>query len=370
MISPLRTPSVRRILYYAAAVLFSLLFGFFVIRPALRARSETSLEPQGDGEYEVQARGYHGPVFFRLKLDRAGRLTDFTLLSSREHPLYAPREAVEEYLGRLVGRKLSEVEEVDGISGATVTTEGIRTALLPGRGRVDWAALGLFSAFWLLTVALTALRSRRLLLAAGFLWLIYVGVLENSLLSIYSLLQLSSGLLLLPGAAVATALLYRNVYCRHVCPFGFLQNLAARIPLDRMPGLRRSALPGIARAGKFFLLAVAVGSFIMADELYLEPYVHLFSRKPLWWLYLLPAGLLLVSVFVRRFWCRGFCPLGAALELAEKVRQWGVLGVRPRWGLVESGRTGAVPLILGAFALVLLSNVLLLLYGTTALIPK
>jgi hypothetical protein len=259
---------------------------------------------------------------------------------------------------------------VDGISGATVTTEAIRTALSAGRRRVDWTGLGLFAAFWGLTVALAVLKSRRLLPAAGLLWLIYLGVLENSPLSIYSLLQLSSGLVLLPLAAVATALLYRNVYCRHVCPFGFLQNLASRIPVGRVPRLRRFALPGIARAGKFFLLAVAVASFIMADELYLEPYVYLFSRRPHWWLYLLPGGLLLISVFVPRFWCRGFCPLGAALELAEKLRQWGVLGVRPRWGLAESGARRAVPLILAAFGLVLLSNVLIFVYGTRALIPR
>jgi hypothetical protein len=75
--------------------------------------------------------------------------------------------------------------------------------------------------------------------------------------------------------------------------------------------------------------------------------------------------MLIASLFIPRFWCRGFCPVGAVLEIGEKARHWGMKGKTMKIGIsagiASAGTTREVLLILFVFGIVLLSNILLAL---------
>jgi polyferredoxin len=191
------------------------------------------------------------------------------------------------------------------------------------------------------------------LLAGGACFAVF-GLLYNAPVSIYRLFQLRGAFLLPALLALASSLMYRNLYCRTICPFGFLQRVAGLLPL---PSKRR--LPPVLRSGRYILLALAVASAAMGTQLYLEPYAYLFSRRPAWWLYLFPAVVLGVSAFIPRFWCSGFCPLGAALRIGAEIRGFFLKGSPPSLGLSLESRPGAAWLALASFGCVLVSNLLL-----------
>jgi len=103
----------------------------------------------------------------------------------------------------------------------------------------------------------------------------------------------------------------------------------------------------------------------------LEPYAYLFSRRAVSWIYLLPVAMLLVSVFIPRFWCRGFCPLGAVMQVGKAIRVWFLKRIPLRFSIPEARNLvsrvspaperNAVWLAFLPFCLIFLSNLLLFL---------
>jgi hypothetical protein len=323
--------------------------------------SSITIEPLEDGRLRMQSFGYRSPIVLTVLHESSGVFSDFRLLESRESPLYASQADIREYLSRLEGRGLDEIRQVDGITGATVTTDAIRQALL---STVEspfkrWRPAALFAFLWAGALAFSLAKGSRrrrnlfALLAGGACFAVF-GVLYNAPVSIYRLFQLRGAFLLPALLALASALLYRNLYCRTICPFGFLQRIAGLLPLPR-----KRRLPPVLRSGRYILLAMAVASAAMATQLYLEPYAYLFSRRPAWWLYIFPAVVLAVSAFIPRFWCAGFCPLGAALRIAAEIRGFFLKGTPPSLGLSFESRPGSAWLALLSFGCLLVSNLLL-----------
>ncbi len=134
-------------------------------------------------------------------------------------------------------------------------------------------------------------------------------------------------------AYVALALVFigRGVFCGWLCPFGALQELAARLArLLRVPQLAipftvHERLRGIKFAILLVILGLSLGSLEHAlQAARIEPFktaivLRFADAWPavLWALLLLAAGL-----FVERFFCRYLCPLGAALALPARLRQF------------------------------------------------
>ncbi|MFO1046657.1 MAG: 4Fe-4S binding protein [Geminicoccaceae bacterium] len=144
------------------------------------------------------------------------------------------------------------------------------------------------------------------------------------------------------GVAAALVLWGRGPFCGWLCPFGALQELLNQ-------GARRLKVPQLAvpwwlherlRSLKFLiflgLLAVSLGDTGLAHRLAeFEPFktaiVLHFWRAPwfvAWALLVLGAGL-----FVERAWCRYLCPLGGALGLVARLRQFEWLRRRRQCGV-------------------------------------
>jgi len=135
---------------------------------------------------------------------------------------------------------------------------------------------------------------------------------------------------LLWGFVAVTVLLWgRGVYCGWLCPFGAIQELVFRIaerfkcPTFEFPEVVHERLWAIKYLILLGLFAVSLQSLVMAEKLAeVEPFktaitLH-FARE---WSYVIyAAGLLLISAFNRKFYCRYLCPLGAALTFPSKFR--------------------------------------------------
>ena len=132
---------------------------------------------------------------------------------------------------------------------------------------------------------------------------------------------------------VAVALIFwgRGVFCGWLCPFGALQELTSvaarrlRVPQLDVPFWLHERLRALKFVIFLVLFAAALGSVAQAQLLAeVEPFktaiVLRFVREPPYvaWALLLVAA----SLFVERFFCRYLCPLGAALALPARLRQF------------------------------------------------
>ncbi|MCK2127179.1 NosR/NirI family protein [Thauera aromatica] len=128
----------------------------------------------------------------------------------------------------------------------------------------------------------------------------------------------------------------RGLFCGWLCPFGSLSEMIYKV--SRAIGLQRFqfALPmkwhnrlKWVKYGVFFgLLAVSMFSIGLAEKLAeIEPFkttflVGLFNRS--WPYTLFAAGLLGLSIFIERPFCKYLCPLGAALAMPSTFRWFGL----------------------------------------------
>jgi transcriptional regulator of nitric oxide reductase len=121
----------------------------------------------------------------------------------------------------------------------------------------------------------------------------------------------------------------RGTFCGWLCPFGALQELAARLGrLLRIPQVRlHGRLDAQLKRVKYVLLAVILASVFVPGQwtdrlVELEPFktaiTLAFMRS---WPFVLYAGaLLLASTMVYKSYCRYLCPFGAALALLGRFR--------------------------------------------------
>jgi len=133
--------------------------------------------------------------------------------------------------------------------------------------------------------------------------------------------------------AVAAALLFwgRGAYCGWLCPFGALQELTnrlaklARIPQWQVPwGLHERLWP---IKYMIFLVLFGVGLYSLdtAETLAeVEPFKTAIILKFMrdWPFVVFAVGLLVIGLFVERFYCRYLCPLGAALAIPGRIRMF------------------------------------------------
>ncbi len=133
--------------------------------------------------------------------------------------------------------------------------------------------------------------------------------------------------------SVAASLLFwgRGAFCGWLCPFGALQELLSeaaqflRIPQIKVPwGLNQRLWP-IKYIIFLVIFGTSLGNMDLAERLAeAEPFktviVLFFDRE---WPYVLyGGGLLVMSLFIERFFCRYLCPLGAALAIPGRLRMF------------------------------------------------
>ncbi|MDR0560123.1 MAG: 4Fe-4S binding protein [Prevotellaceae bacterium] len=121
---------------------------------------------------------------------------------------------------------------------------------------------------------------------------------------------------------IAFTLLFGRVFCAGVCPFGALQELLNvknyRIP--RVIAKTLEIIPWIYLIVAL-LLAVTHSAFIICR---FDPFIGIFRFGGTVSMILFGAGLLILSIFTGRPFCRFICPYGAILSLFSRVAVWNV----------------------------------------------
>lgn len=315
----------------------------------------------GSEDFAPEVRGFGGKIGVAVRADGPnGRLVGFHVVRSNETPAYL--ELLRQWCDSLSGRGLFESDPfagVDAVSGATISSEAILSALQTSSRRfaeqvlgleagpvaerkTAWAKhlpdvvgtylIGAFALAFIVTYA-GGFRSRLLVLcsslAAGGLWLNA----QYSSDQIVTLLSWSTPAAALAGAFLfvvgipLVAILFGNVYCGYICPFGAAQELLGYIVPRRLKPLLSAESMQKARFVKYAVLLVVIAVFfasrnrttLAGDPLISIFGLHLTGRdihsSVLW----IAAAALIGSVFCTRFWCRYLCPAGAFLSLLNAV---------------------------------------------------
>jgi uncharacterized protein with FMN-binding domain len=341
--------------------------GEVLIRSEVNTTMPVVYQVEGNEDVVIMAEGegYGGPLVVGVRarrLDDGGRLAEVLMLSHKESPAFMERLRRGHFFKQFGGKDVSDNfivdDDIDAVSGATVSSRGFTTAvreavhlgavnhlqLEPTWQQPGWS-LGIQEVVLVLLFVLAFIagyrkgkfaKTAKLIVMVGTL--VFVGFYANVSLSLANIAGIFMGYIPSPqqhpmwwimmiGVLGSIAFLGRNIYCQRLCPFMVVQDLAQKISGVKLR--IDSRFQRRARTFIFFLSWVALMLIFLAAHPALgsyEPFAMMFSLEGLgiqW--YILPASLL-GAFFVPRFWCRLFCPVGLYLNelvrLRRRVRGW------------------------------------------------
>jgi NosR/NirI family transcriptional regulator, nitrous oxide reductase regulator len=305
------------------------------------------------------APGYAGPVEMLVGVDPAGDILGVTVVQQRESPgffrLVTGSSLLADYANLPVAAPLQLGEDVDAVSGATVSTEAVAAAVrqavrqiaadglnspLPPEKRplqVGWPEITLLLLFasgyvgHKLRGGVWKQRVRWGTLIAG---MIFLGFVYTAPLTITMVISLLSGYwpdwqnnlywyLLIGGILFVTTVDAKNPYCSWFCPFGAFQECLAVVSRAKRYRPRDLDEPlkwvqrGLALSAIVFGLALrrpGVAGY--------EPFATLFDFRgtAVAWIFL--ALVVFASLITYRPFCNYLCPIDPVVDMIAAVRRW------------------------------------------------
>jgi len=329
-----------------------------------------------------EVRGFGGKINLAVYVDDPnGEIIGFHIVRSNETPAYL--ELLNEWCDSLVGRCLFQAEpfaDIHTVTGATVSSEAILAALQTSGQRFAEQILGRPTAqhavakahrakylpdsrgIYLIGVLILVLMvtykggfwSRLgvlvLTVVIGGLWLNaqYSSEQIVSLLSGHTPAAAVTGVFLFVVAIPLIVLLFGNIYCGYICPFGAAQELVGYvIPARFKPPIPTESMRK-ARFAKYVVLFIVIGVFFVSwnrTTLRGDPLISVFSLTSIMGdlrSIILPvvAAVLIGSIFYARFWCLYLCPVGAFLSLLNRVAVLKRFLPAKKFGRCSFGLTG------------------------------
>lgn len=314
------------------------------------------------GKVVVMAKGagYGGPLIVGVKARRTGdggKLSEIVLLSHKETPAFMQKLLHRSFFKKFAGKGVTDNfivgDDIDAVSGATVSSQGFTAAIreavhLGAENHLKlertWAEPGWnFGSNELILILLFVLayvgvyrkdkwgRYVRRMVMVGTL--LFVGFYANASVNLGNLASIAMGYIpslkqhplwwiMMIGTIGSVVVVGRNIYCHQICPFKVIQDL-----LQKVSGTKLRIRPEIQRKSRLLIYSLSWAALMLiflsvhpALGSY-EPFAMMFSLDGLgiqW--YILPAALI-GAFFVPSFWCRLFCPVGLFLNQIVRARR-------------------------------------------------
>jgi len=300
-----------------------------------------------------EVRGYGGKINLAVYTDTTGKLIDFQILSSNETPQYLELVTAKKELFK--GRQLLAAEPFAGITaitGATISYKAITSALQSSTKRFfdnvidkDIQTIAAQKTGKLLPdktgvyLIIAVILSLIVIYFGGF-WsrffvlcfnLVAGGLLLNCQFSSWHVTtflstnlpppDLSGSFLLVVGIPVLV-LIFGNIYCGYLCPFGALQELIGYLRPEKLRPLIPAKTLRTASFFKYIILFIIITAFFICrkpDTLKADLLIGIFSARDGLLLIVISVIAIVGAFFYTRFWCRYLCPAGAFLALLNRI---------------------------------------------------
>lgn len=305
-----------------------------------------------------EASGYGGPVRVLVGMDLSGNITGVQVYENRETPGFFRLVQGSGYLDQFAGKdfraSLRPGDDLDAVSGATVSSEAIAASArqavreiadsglhkdVPAEQRritfgiPEFTLLALFAAAYFsrrLKKPKHKTAARKLTLWIG---LIVLGFIYTAPLTIAQIIALLSGYLpdwqgnlywyfLIGGTLWFSATESNNLYCAYFCPFGAFQEILASVsgakayrPRELRPFL--TWLPRI-----LALAAVLLGLVLRQPGVAgYEPFATLFDLRGTLLEWILLGLTILASLLLYRPFCTYLCPIDPVTSIIAASRR-------------------------------------------------
>ncbi len=309
----------------------------------------------GDGS----APGYGGPVVVLVGVDPAGNILNVIVVEERESPgffrLVKNSDLLPNYATMPITSPLQLGEDLDAVTGATVSAEGIASAVrtavrniaadglsapLPPEKRpvqIGWPELILLLLFasgyvgHKLRGGPWKQRVRWGTLIAG---MIFLGFVYTAPLTITMIISLLSGYwpdwrtnlywyLLIGGILFVTTVDAKNPYCSWFCPFGAFQECVASVSRAKRYRPRDLNVPLKWVQRGLALTAVILGLALRRPGVAsYEPFATLFDFRgtTVQWVFLIVV--VFASLITYRPFCNYLCPIDPVVDIIAATRRW------------------------------------------------
>lgn len=306
-----------------------------------------------------EAVGYGGPLRMAVAVDLSGQVIGAALVDNKETPSYLDKVFdsgyLEDFLGKLYDQPFELGNDLDGVTSATYTSDGVANAIRAASQLVAEEALdlpvpprppqkiifGIPEITLILLFAVGYLGRRKIIKKTKLLrWgtmltgMVVLGFIFNRPLTISKFNMFLMGYfpdwhtnlywyLLLGGILFVFTADNRNPYCEWFCPFGAVQECMGAIggAKPRFSREQQRVINWVQRGMAWLAIVIALLLRNPGVTSY-EVFGTIFQLHGSTISFAVLGIVLMASLFTHRFWCRTLCPMRPVEGVIRLHRGW------------------------------------------------
>ena len=308
-----------------------------------------------DTNYRVFASGYGwgGPFTIMTEVDKNAVIVAVKVIQHCETPSYINRLENHKFFKQFVNMETTSAfklkQDIDVVSGATISSVGFSDALRGGSHQISSNILGKanktyyksfsigvkeISILLLFVIVLIAslFKLKKLRFITLFAGMLIIGFIYNVPVSISQFSSIFLGYipsplvnitwwLIIGGALLLIVFTGKNLYCSWMCPFGAVQEFISKFSGFKLPMNPKVQKYGSKILNLFTFFAVCLMLYYRNSSIgNYEPFAALFKFNGFGLIWFILPMAIFSAFFWKRFYCRFFCPAGAALTIVTKLR--------------------------------------------------